>query len=147
MNFASAAVCMCAQWSISCLRLTHARPLPSSPAAHPCSGGRGGGGGGRGRRLLNRGMNNGNYIGRRDEGASGSGAGGAEAGGAPQEDDHAHEAALGFPLHTDGPDRLGWLMNLNQVGCNMIAIISSWGEAGVWAGGCMGSGTSIRVVS
>ena len=32
-----------------------------------------------------------------------------------KEDNHAAEAALGFPLHTDGPDRLGWLMNMNQV--------------------------------
>ncbi len=59
-------------------------------------------------------MNNGNYIGRRAEGGDG---GGAEAAGSSvKEDDHAHEAALGFPLHTDGPDRLGWLMNMNQVG-------------------------------
>lgn len=32
-----------------------------------------------------------------------------------KEDNHVAEAALGFPLHTDGPDRLGWLMNMNQV--------------------------------
>jgi hypothetical protein len=32
-----------------------------------------------------------------------------------QEDNHELEAALGFPLFTDGPDRLGWLMNLNAV--------------------------------
>ncbi len=25
------------------------------------------------------------------------------------------EAALGYPLFTDGPERLGWLMNLNAV--------------------------------
>ncbi|KAL4450230.1 hypothetical protein ABPG77_010899 [Micractinium sp. CCAP 211/92] len=75
-------------------------------------GSEGGRGRGRGRRLLNRGMNNGNYIGRRAEGGDG---GGAEAAGSSvKEDDHAHEAALGFPLHTDGPDRLGWLMNMNQ---------------------------------
>jgi hypothetical protein len=55
-------------------------------------------------------MNNGTYIGRRND-ASGEG---SSAAAAPQEDDHAHEAALGFALHTDGPDRLGWLMNLNQ---------------------------------
>lgn len=71
----------------------------------PC---RGGGGRGRGKRLLNRGMNSGNYIGKRDD-TSGEGPSAA-----PQEDDHAHEALLGFALHTDGPDRLGWLMNLNQ---------------------------------
>ena len=74
----------------------------------------GGGGRGRGKRLLNRGMNlsKGNYIGKRQESAGGSGA--AEAAAAPKEDDHPHEAALGFALHTDGADRLGWLMNLNQ---------------------------------
>jgi hypothetical protein len=61
-------------------------------------------------------MNSGNYIGKRDgtDGASGSGDAAAGAA-APKEDDHAHEAAMGFALHTDGPDRLGWLMNMNQV--------------------------------
>lgn len=59
-------------------------------------------------------MNNGNYIGRRAEGGDGGAA--EAAGSAVKEDDHAHEAALGFPLHTDGPDQLGWLMNMNQVG-------------------------------
>ena len=69
-----------------------------------------GGGRGRGKKLLNRGMNlnNGNYIGKRDE-----------SGPAPvsevQEDDHILEASLGFPLFTDGPDRLGWLLNMNSV--------------------------------
>ena len=29
------------------------------------------------------------------------------------EDDHVLEAMLGFPLFTDGEERLGWLMNLN----------------------------------
>ena len=65
-------------------------------------------------------MNNGRYINQRDNAAgnNGSGAGGgADAAAAPhKEDDHAHEAALGFALHTDGPERLGWLMNMNQVG-------------------------------
>ena len=36
--------------------------------------------------------------------------------GAAQEvDDHALEAMLGFPLFTDGEERLGWLMNVNAV--------------------------------
>ncbi len=69
-----------------------------------------GGGRGRGKKLLNRGMNlkNGNYIGKRDEA-------GAAAAPEVQEDDHALEASLGFPLFTDGPDRLGWLLNMNSV--------------------------------
>ena len=103
----------------------HFRPCFALRLCFACrSGGCGGGGRGRGKRLLNRGMglgrgqNNGNYIGRRDEGgASGSGGAGGSGdaqGGAAQEDDHAAEAALGFALHTDGPDRLGWLMNLHQ---------------------------------
>ena len=68
-------------------------------------------------------MNNGNYIGRRADAPGGEGS----AAPAVQEDDHAAEAALGFPLHTDGPDRLGWLMNLNAV--------SAW----VWGIGGAGS--------
>lgn len=32
-----------------------------------------------------------------------------------KEDNHALEGALGFPLFTEGEDRLGWLMNLNAV--------------------------------
>lgn len=32
-----------------------------------------------------------------------------------QAEDHALDAALGYPLFTDGPDKLGWLMNLNAV--------------------------------
>ena len=28
----------------------------------------------------------------------------------------ARQAALGYPLLTDGPERLGWLINMNQVG-------------------------------
>ncbi|PRW20477.1 DNA polymerase epsilon catalytic subunit A [Chlorella sorokiniana] len=73
----------------------------------------GGGGRGRGKRLLNRGMNlnNGNYIGKRSEAG---GAGPSNEAREVKEDNHAAEAALGFPLHTDGPDRLGWLMNMNQ---------------------------------
>lgn len=71
-----------------------------------------GGGGGRGRggkRLLNRGMNlnNGNYINRRDE------AGPSET--KVKEDDHNLEASWGYPLYTDGPEKLGWLMNYNSV--------------------------------
>lgn len=93
-------------------------PCPTLPAHNPTDANRacsGEGGRGRGRRLLNRGMNSGNYIVRRDDGG---GSAAAEAvGPAAKEDDHAHEAALGFPLHTDGPDRLGWLMNMNQVSC------------------------------
>ena len=73
-------------------------------------------------------MNNGNYIGRRDD-ASGEG---PSASAAPQEDDHAHEAALGFALHTDGPDRLGWLMKLNQA-----RGLPLWAAAA--CGGCFGA--------
>ena len=32
-----------------------------------------------------------------------------------KEDNHELEAALGFPLFTDGDSRMGWLMNLNAV--------------------------------
>lgn len=32
-----------------------------------------------------------------------------------KEDNHELEAALGFPLFTDGEPRLGWLMNMNAV--------------------------------
>lgn len=32
-----------------------------------------------------------------------------------QLDDHAAEAALGFPLFKAGEDRLGWLFNMNTV--------------------------------
>ena len=32
-----------------------------------------------------------------------------------KEDNHELEGALGFPLFTDGDNRLGWLMNLNAV--------------------------------
>jgi hypothetical protein len=53
-------------------------------------------------------LKNGNYIGRRDEG-------GAAPAPEVQEDDHVLEASLGFPLFTDGPDRLGWLLNMNSV--------------------------------
>lgn len=69
-----------------------------------------GGGRGRGKKLLNRGMNlkNGNYIGKRDEPAGGPAA-------EVQEDDHVLEGLLGYPLFTDGPDRLGWLINMNSV--------------------------------
>jgi hypothetical protein len=72
-------------------------------------------------------MNNGNYIGRRDD--AGGSAADAAGGAAAKEDDHAHEAALGFPLHTDGPDRLGWLMNMNQVRfvlSFMATLFDSW---------------------
>lgn len=70
----------------------------------------GGRGRGRGKRLLNRGMNlkNGNYIARRDEAGPSSDSPAAG-------DDHELEAALGFPLFTDGPERLGWLLNFNSV--------------------------------
>ena len=80
-----------------------------------------GGSRGRGRgnkKLLNRGMtrgNNGNYIGKRDEGP------------APdlkvEEDDHVLEAALGYPLFTDGPDRLGWLINMNSVRFTLLFVV------------------------
>lgn len=35
--------------------------------------------------------------------------------GAMQAEDHALEESLGYPLFSDGPDKLGWLMNLNAV--------------------------------
>ena len=101
----------CAGGPLPTSRLHH--PPPRAPFPRLRSGG-GGGGRGRGRRLLNRGMNNGNYIGRRGDAPGGGGDADAAAA-APKEDDHAAEAALGFALHTDGPDRLGWLMNMNQV--------------------------------
>ncbi|EFN52544.1 hypothetical protein CHLNCDRAFT_26745 [Chlorella variabilis] len=100
----------CAGGPLPTSRLHH--PPPRAPFPRLRSGG-GGGGRGRGRRLLNRGMNNGNYIGRRGDAPGGGGDADAAAA-APKEDDHAAEAALGFALHTDGPDRLGWLMNMNQ---------------------------------
>lgn len=70
-----------------------------------------GGGRGRGKKLLNRGMNlnNGNYIGKRQE------AGPAPPGAEAKEDDHELEASLGFALYQDGPERLGWLMNVRVV--------------------------------
>ncbi|GAB4815178.1 hypothetical protein N2152v2_002224 [Parachlorella kessleri] len=75
-------------------------------------GGQGGRGGGRGRRLLNRGMtNNGNYFGARNQPLGGGLLTASED--KSNEEDHALEASLGFPLFTDGPDKLGWLMNLN----------------------------------
>jgi hypothetical protein len=80
---------------------------------------------GRGKRLLNRGMNinNGNYISRRAEGAPSNGDPKA------REDDHAAEAALGFELFTDGPERLGWLFNMNSVGNHgFYAILPSSGK-------------------
>jgi hypothetical protein len=101
-------------WLFAVRSCTCCTSLPCfSPPAYSRSGGRGGRGRGRGPRLLNRGMNNGNFIGRREEG--GGAGSSADPGAAPREDDHAHEAALGFPLHTDGPDRLGWLMNMQAV--------------------------------
>ena len=30
-------------------------------------------------------------------------------------DNHELEASLGFPLFTEGEDRLGWLININTV--------------------------------
>ena len=39
------------------------------------------------------------------------------------EDDHLLEAMLGFPLFTDGEERLGWLMNLNAVRtCSLVPL-------------------------
>ena len=34
---------------------------------------------------------------------------------AVQLDDHVAEAGLGFPLFKAGPDKLGWLFNINAV--------------------------------
>jgi len=55
--------------------------------------------------------NNGNYISKRNEagGPSSSGDGKLTGG-----DDHVLDAALGFENYTDGPERLGWLMNMNS---------------------------------
>lgn len=75
-----------------------------------------GGNGGRGKRLLNRGMTNGNYIGKRSE------TGAAEEGRA-KEDNHVLHAALGFGLFTDGPDRLGWLINMQGVSAPLLAAV------------------------
>ncbi len=46
-----------------------------------------------------------------------------------EEDNHELEAALGFPLFTDGDNRLGWLMNLNAVSPQM----TDW-RGGMWIG-------------
>jgi hypothetical protein len=84
------------------------------------SGGRGNGRGGK--RLLNRGMtrgNNGNYIGKRDEGETSAPAD-------VKEDDHQHEAELGYPLYSDGPERLGWLVNFNAVSRRGGAAFPIW---------------------
>lgn len=76
-----------------------------------------GGGRGRGKKLLNRGMNlkNGNYIAKREESGPSSDP-------KVQEDDHVLEAHLGWPLFTDGPDKLGWLINMNSVSFSCVAI-------------------------
>lgn len=65
--------------------------------------------------LLNGGMkskrnNQGNFIVPRDTSAAVAGESRAVA----LEDDHALDAALGFELFTDGPERLGWLLNFNS---------------------------------
>lgn len=70
------------------------------------SGGRGRTGAGSSR---GRGLSNGNYIARRRNTTV------SATYTKPKEDDHEAEAALGFPLFTDGPDRLGWLFNMNSV--------------------------------
>lgn len=71
---------------------------------------------GRGKRLLNRGMTvgkNQNYI-KRDEMAL-YGSRGEDPNGREKTEDHELAAKLGFELFTDGPDRLGWLLNMNSV--------------------------------
>jgi hypothetical protein len=75
-------------------------------------GGRGGRGGGRGRyrKTLN-----GNYI---KQGGDGGGPGGADDQRpqlAQQKKDDGLEGGLGWPLFTEGPDRLGWLLNFTTV--------------------------------
>ena len=42
-----------------------------------------------------------------------------------QLDDHAAEAALGFPLFKSGGDRLGWLFNMNTVSRPHVPAISA----------------------
>lgn len=85
----------------------------SSLRARDAHEGKGGGRSSR-KRLLNQGMtsyaSNGNYISKRDDGGLNTS---TET--RAKEDDHAAEAALGFELFTDGPDRLGWLFNMNSV--------------------------------
>jgi len=53
-------------------------------------------------------LKNGNYIGQREESGPSSEK-------KAFEDNHALEASLGFELYTDGPERLGWLMNMQAV--------------------------------
>lgn len=76
---------------------------------------------GRGKKLLNRGMTRGknqNYI-RRDETALYS-ARGEDPNGRKKTEDHELAAKLGFELFTDGPDRLGWLLNMNSVRLSFV---------------------------
>ncbi|KAK9830879.1 hypothetical protein WJX81_001263 [Elliptochloris bilobata] len=75
-------------------------------------------GGRRGRQYggRGRGRSNGNYFAASAQpaGAAGGAAAPADAARASQEeDDHVMDSVLGFPLVTDGEERLGWLMNLN----------------------------------
>ena len=48
-----------------------------------------------------------------------------------KEDNHELEAALGFPRFTDGENRLGWLINLNEVG--HFPQLSHEGLLAVWS--------------
>lgn len=69
----------------------------------------------RGKKLLNRGMTsngrNKNYIQRDEMPSSSSG----PASSLEKTENHELAAKLGFEHFTDGPDRLGWLMNMNSV--------------------------------
>ena len=116
------------------------------PHFHACRGG--GRGRGSGRRLLNRGMgggNSGNFITRRGEGGEGgpSSAPDAVAAAAAREAEHVLDGTLGFPLYTDGPERLGWLMNLgastrqDRDSGQTLAVVNCYFmcQVGGWVGG------------
>lgn len=71
--------------------------------------------GGSGKKLLNRGMGgkrNKNYIERNELNQNRAQ---DDARVKQKGDDHELAARLGFELFTDGPDRLGWLLNMNAV--------------------------------
>ena len=54
-----------------------------------------------------------------------------------KEDDHELEGALGFPLFTEGDNKLGWLINLNAVSSNITSEgCSSQLAAAVMGGEC-----------
>ncbi|KAK9824549.1 hypothetical protein WJX72_011249 [[Myrmecia] bisecta] len=82
------------------------RPTSLGPRDGGGRGGGRGGRGGRGKKVLN----NGNYFGKRGEAANAASA----PADAKVDDNHKLEGELGFELFTEGPDRLGWLLNLKE---------------------------------